>query len=570
MVRSARAAALGASWLLAVGALGCEGPTEIVVVVDTDLAPGELSSLAVEITGPDGEPRRSVLPLDGDAALPATVGMVRGEGAAGPYLVRAVGLLDQAEVVDRTARVFFVPGRVVVLPLHLLRRCVGAVDSCGPDSTCGEDGCRPVDVSAEELLDWAGSPPGLDAGPADADPDVEADVDAGACDGGATWCEGDVLSRCVGGRRDDEVCPFGCDAAQERCSRIVPSNVDRELLSIATTAARVRTLTRLDTDLCDPQTFVPAVAAETVDVAGGPGLCVMVMASLDVEAGATLDVTGSRALVVVAAGDVVVDGTVSVTAQGSAAGPGGAAGGGPGEPGVTAAGGGGGAEGGTRQSGGGGGGFGGGGGAGGSAEGAPGGGGGASRGTATLVPLLGGGGGGGGASQAGAGTGGAGGGGGGALQISTSGTIVIGPTGVVTAGGGGGGGGGTEAGGGGGGAGGGVLLEAATIDVTGVVAANGGGGGASNGGQPGGAGAPGATAAPGGPDPGGNAERGGDGGADDAPDGETAPDELYNCGGGGGGVGRIRLNTRSGSAGIAGTVSPRSPTLFTLGVAQTW
>jgi hypothetical protein len=160
-----------------------------------------------------------------------------------------------------------------------------------------------------------------------------------------------------------------------------------------------------------------------------------------------------------------------------------------------------------------------------------------SYGNATLIPLLGGSG----------GAGEYGGAGGGAIQIVAFGEIQVGTTGVIDAGGGAGGNGSSGAG-----AGGGILLEAPKVTVDGVIAANGGGGGASVGGSGGEDGKPSAT-----PAAAELADLGGEGSAGDDPNGAdgmamTNNDSL----GGGGGAGRIRINTADGKVAITGTLSP--------------
>jgi hypothetical protein len=146
-----------------------------------------------------------------------------------------------------------------------------------------------------------------------------------------------------------------------------------------------------------------------------------------------------------------------------------------------------------------------------------------------------------------------GGGGGGALQLVANGDIAV--TGTINAGGcGGAAGAAGPGGGGGGGAGGTLLLEAPTVVITGSMAVNGGGGG--GGGVDGTAGATGALGpanALGGDSLQGH---GGSGGAGDLPTGTNGQGNMQYCGGGGGGVGRIRLETRTGTIGGLGTVSP--------------
>jgi len=155
--------------------------------------------------------------------------------------------------------------------------------------------------------------------------------------------------------------------------------------------------------------------------------------------------------------------------------------------------------------------------------------------------------------------------GGGALQISSRTTISVTAGGVIDAG---GGGGAAFIGGGGGGSGGGILLEAAVVSVAGTLAANGGGGacGATAGedgrttvrtSQPFGLEALGGVCN--------TAEQGngGNGGTKDAgaKNGGAASGAsgLIVGGGGGGGVGRIRVNTRTGTfapASASALVSP--------------
>jgi hypothetical protein len=167
--------------------------------------------------------------------------------------------------------------------------------------------------------------------------------------------------------------------------------------------------------------------------------------------------------------------------------------------------------------------------------------GGTTYGNETLIPLLGG-------SGGGSENGGAG---GGALQLVAASEIQIGITGVVDAGGGGG-----RNGGGGGGSGGSLLLEAPSVTIEGVLAANGGGGGASVGGSGGSDATPNAN-----PALGEGASNGGEGSAGDEANGAAGVYVNNNdVPGGGGGAGRIRINTLDGTAAITGTLSPSEVT----------
>lgn len=157
-----------------------------------------------------------------------------------------------------------------------------------------------------------------------------------------------------------------------------------------------------------------------------------------------------------------------------------------------------------------------------------------------------------------------GGAGGGAIQLTATRVIVI--EGAVAAGGGGGRGATTCAGSdgkaaGGGGAGGAIYLQAPLVAITGMVAANGGAGGGGHGGGGGGAGGSGedgqlgGTAAAGGTSGGQYGGRGGDGGADEvAPIPAATSPNCGNAGGGGGAVGRIVA--RTADLRNTGTASP--------------
>lgn len=182
--------------------------------------------------------------------------------------------------------------------------------------------------------------------------------------------------------------------------------------------------------------------------------------------------------------------------------------------------------------------------------------GGASIGDESIPILIGGGGGGAGDGGPGFGQGG---GGGGAVQLISNTAITFGATGAIDAGGcgGGGGGGGGQDGGGGGGAGGTIVLEAPMVSGAGRLAVNGGGGGA--GGDSSAFGSPGSLTrdrAAGGI---GVDNVGGAGGAAAIAVGDNGGSGTNKDGGGGGGsIGRIRINTTSGTHALTGEISPQA------------
>jgi hypothetical protein len=389
------------------------------------------------------------------------------------------------------------------------------------------------------------------------------------CAPDATACQGDLLVTCGPGGiplAEPEGCLLGCDdSATPRCRILEPSNITETVCETPSMAyLMVESDLTIDTDgACD---------GEITQGGGAPGICVLVHGDVTIAAGATLTVTGSRALALVATGSFVVDGTIAASANLAMSGPG--------APFTAGAGGAAGA--GNVQTSGGGGGNGeiGGDGSTASTSGA-GGLGGAAVGTDALVPLTGGGAGGAGGPDALGGGEAAGGGGGGAIQLVACGTFTLGADGVIHANGGGGAGGAGAAlaldapnGGAGGGAGGSILIEAASFTTDGGVFANGGGGGGGGQRAVGGAagmagqnGQDGLVPAAGGLPGTAMSGVGGPGGAGSTPAaaGGVPPDTMQAAGGAGGGVGVIRVNNRAGEAISEGTHSPP----WTVGVVGT-
>lgn len=309
-------------------------------------------------------------------------------------------------------------------------------------------------------------------------------------------------------------------------------------LAAPPTAPRAFATTMFDTaTACD----------QVVTLGSGLEVCVVAGSSISVSGAATLRAIGPRPLVLVAAGPITIDGTVSVSSQRTGATGAGAQASCIGQ--IAPQNSGGGAGGGAGGS------YGGQGGAGGTGnlDGAT-----ASGGLAAApaIPITprggcpgGRGGSGGGANTA------AGGAGGGAVYLIATEPITI--TGAITANGAGGSGGvATDGGGGGGGAGGLVGFDAPVVAISGTVTANGGGGGEGAGNAGGTSGADGGATLQPAPGGAGIAANGGDGG--DGAAGTAAGDAGANAtgGGGGGGGGAGYIYVRSAAAMLAGTVSP--------------
>lgn len=220
----------------AIALVGCsQAPlTEVLVVADTDLAvPSELTRVRFEVTGPRGDVQRASADFAAGDARPSVLALVHRGGPLGPFTVEAIGERGTEEVVRRSARLALVAGEVRALHVTLRRACAGV--ACAEGETCGDAGCRAIDVDPSELEPWNGPPPSVDGG-VDAAPPCGCD-DGVACtidvcrDGGcmhvpeASACAGDAHA-CTSARCDPEL---GCiqvadDAA---CDDGVTCTIDR-------------------------------------------------------------------------------------------------------------------------------------------------------------------------------------------------------------------------------------------------------------------------------------------------------------------------------------------------------
>ncbi len=449
-------------------------------------------------------------------------------------------------------------------------------DDAGNDAEIGMDGGRDAALTdagpPDAFANDAGGDAGGDAG-TDASRDAYSAPDAG-CTLGATVCRGAEVWGCDpdGATTWRATCPLGCrDTPAPHCIQLRATHVTDETLLpsgsmplVVSSGQTVQIDSGTGAITLMPSTVIRAPGTSTSSgmigfsvqlQSSGPELGIFTFSTIQVRSGGTLIGVGGRALVLLATGDVIIDGLFDAGARGTVGGPGGFAGGG-----HRAAGGG--PSAGNRgdiqgffsdlMSGGGGGGHGGSGGSGGNESSccatANGGAGGGVTPDSDAALLIGGSGGGGGADGT---NGGVGGGGGGAIQISSLTTIHVTSSGVVRAPGAGGGHG--DQAGGGGGAGGTIFLEALTIGIDNVVAVNGGGGGGGRSGDGARGTDTGTAATGGGGGSGGGA--GGSGAAGTTMDG-TGGGNGDGGGGGGGAGGRISFVTMSGSRGATGIITP--------------
>ena len=154
-------------------ALACnaDDPTQIVVLVDTDLAvPGELDRFRLQVEFRGQAHADHTYPLTpgsaGAASLPGTFTVVAGEDLASLVTVEVTGQKGSNVVVRRTARTRFSEGEALLLRLTLQRACVSK--SCPKGQTCKAGLCASDEVDPATLPRYSPDKVLLDGGPRDA------------------------------------------------------------------------------------------------------------------------------------------------------------------------------------------------------------------------------------------------------------------------------------------------------------------------------------------------------------------------------------------------------------------
>lgn len=145
----------------AIALAGCHAgpPSEIVLVVDTNLGATDLDEVVISVTGSQTQTVDVPLTAAGAPAFPLTLGLVQG-GEAGNVTVLAVGKHQGTTVVQQQADTAFVDGAQKMLALDLLAECVGVTcDSTVQPMTCNAGACASSVVPAYALSSWTGALP---------------------------------------------------------------------------------------------------------------------------------------------------------------------------------------------------------------------------------------------------------------------------------------------------------------------------------------------------------------------------------------------------------------------------
>lgn len=175
--------------------------------------------------------------------------------------------------------------------------------------------------------------------------DDGSETDGGPCDTPeAARCAGSVLQRCTDGAwTDDQQCAEGCGGDPAHCLGFAPSfveNPEEAFIGTGTIAlqspATGTVHYTIDTDsgkVTNEDGAIIHTGADGIEngvgvvrqdqAEGAPGLLILSLHSLTVPDGVALRVVGERAIVLLATGDVTIDGEVDVSADQSKGGPGG-------------------------------------------------------------------------------------------------------------------------------------------------------------------------------------------------------------------------------------------------------
>jgi hypothetical protein len=141
-----------------------------------------------------------------------------------------------------------------------------------------------------------------------------------ACTPAATSCSGSTLLTCSndGTSVTSTPCASGCVLGPARCQKVVPSNglgVDYYQAPLDWTATAGTTI-NTGSD-ATPPTITPSVGAliTVVTQSGNPDIAVFKFHSITIPAGVTVRVTGGRALALLSATDVSIQGTLDVSSN---------------------------------------------------------------------------------------------------------------------------------------------------------------------------------------------------------------------------------------------------------------
>lgn len=140
---------------LCIGALGCGGTSELVVVVDSNLTvPSELALIRVVVEDRNGKPQSLndfVLDEPGAPSLPFSFGVVPLDGDSSRTIEIELSAFDETRTLSfvARARTGFIANKTLRLPMFLPRLCL--MLDCSDDETCTDEGCTSATIAVEML-----------------------------------------------------------------------------------------------------------------------------------------------------------------------------------------------------------------------------------------------------------------------------------------------------------------------------------------------------------------------------------------------------------------------------------
>ena len=193
--RAVFAVALALTLVLSLVGCGKDNATQIVLIVDTDLAiPAEADNIQLVATGPGGMNATSSRPLTGAAGeLPLVLTLSPGGSELGPIQLTIAATSGGSPVAARQVQTAFLANQGKTLFIFLRKAC--GLITCGGGQTCGNEGaCVATEIDPTTLPDFTGTPP--------------TDLDAGAvaCTRSSETCN-NVDDNCNGAIDDGDLCP---------------------------------------------------------------------------------------------------------------------------------------------------------------------------------------------------------------------------------------------------------------------------------------------------------------------------------------------------------------------------
>ena len=210
--------ALACALLAAATVASCgHSPTQIVVVVDSDLPAGQAyDGIEITLDNPSGWHFEKQVPVKTAQDVPVWLGVEATSDLQGDLTVSATAERGGEPIVRRRVLTAFVAGETHMLHVTLCNLC--AHDTCAVGSTCDESGaCKSDYLSGADLPGWPGNPPskpnacGASAGDGGVGEGGAPSDSGGGSDGSGTITKSCPAGGCKFTCPNGASCDFTCD-----------------------------------------------------------------------------------------------------------------------------------------------------------------------------------------------------------------------------------------------------------------------------------------------------------------------------------------------------------------------